>query len=339
VLDMMLGELNASHMGYRPPNPAEEGEKTGWIGAVFDPTAGGPGILVREVLRDSPAARHDVRLEAGERLLAVNGQPVDERTNVYGLFADTVEQRLALTIRGLDGSERRAVVIPTGLSEERRRRYETWVRQRRALVDRLGSGRLGYLHIQGMSIPSFEEFERDLYAAASGKEGLVIDVRSNGGGWTTDYLLAVLEVRRHAFTVPRDGEVSQRAYPQDRLPLAAWTRPALTLCNEDSYSNAEIFSSAFRELGRGLVVGSPTFGAVISTDATDLLNGGTLRLPLRGWYVASSGAPMENNGVQPGVVVWQPPDEDFAADRDRQLERAVQEFLAGIDKDPRFGAW
>ncbi len=339
VLNLMLGELNASHMGYYPPDPADPGEVTGWLGAFFDPTAGGPGLLVREVLRDSPAAREDVRLAPGERLLAVNGRPVGEHDNVHAFLADTVRQRVVLTIRAADSSERRAVVVPVSFAEQRQLRYEEWSRQRRRIVDQRSGGRLGYIHIQGMSIPSFEGFERDLYAAASGKDGLIIDVRSNGGGWTTDYLLAVLAVRRHAFTVPRGGDPKVRAYPQDRLPLAAWTRPTLTLCNEESYSNAEIFSSAFRELGRGLVVGTPTFGAVISTGATTTLDEGTVRLPMRGWYVASTGANMENNGTRPDILVEQPPAEDTSADRDTQLERAVEALLAGLESDPRFGAW
>ena len=142
-----------------------------------------------------------------------------------------------------------------------------------ALTDEWSGGRLGYIHIQGMNIPSFEEFERMLFAAADGKEGLLVDVRFNGGGWTTDYLMAVLMVQRHAYTVPRGADSSIQAYPQSRLPLAAWTRPAATICNEDSYSNAEIFSHAFKSLERGPLVGWPTFGAVISTGGTRTLDG------------------------------------------------------------------
>jgi tricorn protease len=339
VMNLMLGELNASHMRYRPPAGETEGEVTGFIGAVFDPGAGGPGLLVREVLRDTPAARHDVGLQPGERLLAVTGHEIGPSTNVYSLLTDTVKTRVSLRLLGADGNERRAVVVPVSYGQHRQRRYETWVRERRAMVDRRSGGRLGYIHIQGMNIRSFEDFERNLHAAAHGREGLIIDVRSNGGGWTTDYLMAVLDVRRHAFTVPRDADPTERAYPQSRLPLAAWTRPALTLCNEESYSNAEIFSWAFQELERGLLVGSPTFGAVISTGGQRLLNGGWVRLPLRGWYVAGSGTNMENNGARPDVVVWQPPAEDTSSERDTQLERAVAVFLDGLEDDPRYGAW
>jgi tricorn protease len=341
IVNLMLGELNASHMGYYPPGtrgrPTASGDSTGWIGVTYDPAAGGPGLLIREVLADSPASRTDAAVQPGERLIAVNGVEIDDTTNVFGLFVDTVGERTRLTVRGSDTKDRTAVVEP--VSSQRGLRYDTWVRQRRALTDEWSGGRLGYIHIQGMNIPSFEEFERMLYAAADGKEGLVVDVRSNGGGWTTDYLMAVLMVQRHAFTIPRGGDPEIRAYPQSRLPLAAWTRPAVAICNEDSYSNAEIFSHAFKSLGRGPLVGSPTFGAVISTGGMRTLDGATVRLPLRGWYVAPTEINMENNGAQPDVLVWQPPAEDASATKDTQLQRAVEVLLDTIGKDPRTGAW
>ncbi len=343
LVNLMLGELDASHMGYYPHRGGRshgpKGDRTGWIGALFDPAAGGPGIRVREVLRHSPAARVDVALVPGDRILAVGGAPVGPKTNVYALFTDTVGQRVPLRVRDAAGKERTVVVEPVTGRQERQLRYGQWVWQRRQLVDRLSGGRLGYIHIQGMDIPSFEEFERELYSAAHGKEGLVIDVRSNGGGWTTDYLMADLEVRRHAYTIPRDGDPGVRAYPQGRLPLAAWTRPAMALCNEESYSNAEIFSWAFQTLERGTLAGTQTFGAVISTDGRILLDGGLVRLPMRGWYVAGSGIDMERHGARPDLAIEQPPTDDLAADHDTQLEKAVAAFLAGIRKDPRYGAW
>lgn len=342
VVNLMLGELNASHMGYYPTGRGGSagGDQTGWIGAFFDPTAEGPGLLVSEVLPDSPAAEAEVGISTGDRLLVVNGQKIGADTNIYDFFVDTIGERVPTTVQAPDGSKRSVILRPIDSRSHRQLRYEEWVRQRRRIVDEVSGGRLGYLHIQGMSAPSFEVFERDLFAAADGKEGLIIDVRSNGGGWTTDYLMAVLTVRRHAFTVPRDGDASVKSYPtSERLPVGAFTRPAATLCNEDSYSNAEIFSWAFQSLERGPLVGSPTFGAVISTGGKRLINGGWVRLPGRGWYVAGSGINMEKQGAQPDVVVWQPPAEDASATIDTQLVRAVQVRLDGIEEDPRYGAW
>jgi tricorn protease len=344
IVNLMLGELNASHMGYYPPGTrggaAASGDTTGWIGVTYAPTARGPGILIDEVLPDSPGWRTDAAIRSGERLLAVDGVEISDTTNVFGLFVDTVGERTRLTVKDRDGGERTVVVEPISYRAHRQLRYTEWVRERRRLVDEWSEGRLGYIHIQGMSIPSFEEFERGLYAAANGKEGLLIDVRSNGGGWTTDYLMAVLMVQRHAFTIPRGAEPDMRGYPTaERLPVTAWTRPAATLCNMDSYSNAEIFSHAFKSLGRGPLVGSPTFGAVISTGGMRTLDGALVRLPFRGWYVAPTGANMEKEGAMPDVVVWQPPTQDRSKTNDAQLERAVEVLLENLASDPRTGAW
>jgi len=339
VMDLLAGELDGSHLGYYPrrtPNP----DATGFLGATFDPEAGGPGLMVREVLPDSPAAAVGVALEPGDRLLAVDGRPVGPERNVHEALVGSAGRRVALKVRERDGGERTAFTEPVSARELSELRYGQWVRERRALVDRYSEGRLGYVHIESMDKPSFEEFERGLYAAAHGREGLLIDVRSNGGGWTTDYLMTVLMVQRHAWTVPRDAPEGIRAYPtSERLPLAAWTRPAATLCDEESYSNAEIFSHAFKSLGRGPLVGRQTFGAVISTGAHWLLDGARWRIPMRGWYVAASGTNMERNGAVPDVVVHQPPAEDFAADQDTQLQRAVEVLLEQLQSDPRASAW
>jgi len=343
IVNLMLGELNASHMGYYPPGtrgPAHvTGDNTGWIGITYDPKAGGPGLLISEVLPDSPAWRTDVKIEKGERLLAVNGVEMATETNVFDAFVDTVDQRTQLRVLGVDGIERTVVVTPVDLRRQRQLRYEEWVRERRRLTEEWSGGRLGYVHIQGMDAPSFEEFERMLFAAADGKEGLLVDVRFNGGGWTTDYMMAVLMVQRHAYTIPRGADPTIRAYPQGRLPLAAWTRPAAAICNEQSYSNAEIFSHAFKTLERGPLVGWPTFGAVISTGGTRTLDGALVRLPGRGWFVARTGVNMEHNGAVPDVMVAQPPSEDRSATEDTQLRRAVEVLLADLENDPRTGAW
>lgn len=338
VQNLLGGELNASHMRFTAagaPRPVPTGE----LGIRVEPAADGTSVIVAEVLPDTPAARVDVGLRAGERIVAVNGRQLAAGDNFYERLGDTVHQRVVLRVAGTDG-ERDVEVRPAAFTARREARYQAWVKERRALVERWSGGRLGYIHIQGMDGPSLEDFERDLFAAAHGKQGLLIDVRNNGGGWTTDYLMAMLSVRRHAWTVPRGADPAVKAYPDaERLLLSAWTRPALTLCDQDSYSNAEIFSWAFKTTGRGSVVGMPTFGAVISTGGARLTDGSFVRLPGRGWYVAGSGINQENNGCVPDVIVVQPPEQDFAADADAQLARAVEVLLAQLPASPDALPW
>jgi len=212
-------------------------------------------------------------------------------------------------------------------------RYNEWVAARRQAVDSLSGGRLGYLHIRGMGEPSLARFEAELFSQGSGKEGLVIDVRNNGGGWTTDYLLAMLQVKRHAVTFPRDGGPG---YPQGRLPLYAWPKPIITLCNEHSFSNAEIFSHAVQVLGRSRLVGVPTPGGVISTDWSGLLDGSGFRLPLRGWYRGTEprrdpARDLEGNGAVPEVIIPLSPG-SLDATSDEQLKAAVRDLLSTLGR-------
>jgi tricorn protease len=336
VFNMMLGELNASHLGMFGPDRAEtQTERTGLLGVEIEPVDG--GVRVERVIPDAPADREVSRLEVGDLITAVDGDAVTAAGNFYSLLVDRVNVKTVLTVRGTSGTEREVVIRPTG--SLRPYLYEEWVRDRRELTELYSNGRLGYIHVQGMNWPSFERFERELVASGEGKEGIVVDVRYNGGGWTTDYLMAVLTVRQHAYTVPRGATDDlqlhhtefRETYPYgERLPLAAWTKPAVALCNASSFSNAEIFSHAFKTLGRGTLVGEPTYGAVISTGGRGLIDGSFVRLPFRGWYVKATDENMENGPAVPDIVIETRPD-SRAEGEDAQLRAAVRELLRQID--------
>ncbi|MCV6631547.1 MAG: S41 family peptidase, partial [Flavobacteriaceae bacterium] len=171
-------------------------------------------------------------------------------------------------------------------------------------------------------------------ASGYGKKGIVIDVRYNGGGWTTDRLMAVLNVTQHAYTVPRGAAKNlktentkfRKHYPfNERAILSVNTKPTIALCNENSYSNAEIFSHAYKSLKLGKLVGQPTFGAVISTGGHGLLNG-YVRMPYRAWYVKESGMNMEHGPAVPDYLVSNPPGWK-ARGEDQQLQKAVSVLL------------
>ncbi len=228
------------------------------------------------------------------------------------------------------------VITPVGNGAWTMLRYQEEVKERRAVVDKLSNGRLGYLHIRGMGEAEVREFERDLYAAAHGKEGLIIDVRDNGGGSTADILLSSLTAPNHAWTAPRGvdlASVPRDAYPRDRRLIYAYTRPINVLINQHSFSNAEIFAHAIKTIKRGPLIGTRTFGGVISTGGFSLIDGTQVRLPFRGWYFAD-GSDMENNGAVPDISVEQMP-KDEAAGRDPQLEAAVTELLGRVAAPPR----
>ena len=331
MVNLMFGQLDASHMGIRGPASGGPNDNTGFLGLAFDAEHTGPGLKIASVMKGAPCDLIASKVEPGEYILAIDGEPVSMAVNINPLLVDTVGKKVALTVAAAPDAEetRRVIVRPTSYGAIQQLLYERFVDERRAIADELGGGKIGYLHVQVMGQPSLERFERELFSVADGKDAIIIDVRNNGGGWTTDMMLAMLQVKPHAYTIPRNGP---RGYPvSERLPLYAWWKPVVVMCNEYSYSNAEIFSWAIKVLKRGLVIGQQTNGAVISTGAAGLIDGSYVRVPGRGWYVYGTDIDQERNGCPPDIVVEvQPGDE--AAGVDRQLERAVQELLKQIEQ-------
>jgi len=333
IFNRMLGQINASHMGmYRGEERTSlQNERTGLLGVELKQTKNGQ-LQISSVVLNSAADREASKLKVGDVISSVNGEKISVNENIYSYLVATNNEKIILGIASA-GKEKEVVIRPK--TNARADNYNAWVKERKRLTKLYSKGRLGYIHIQGMNWTSFERFERELTAAGSGKEGVVIDVRYNGGGWTTDYLMAVLNVKQHAYTVPRGAaknlEKEHKSfkdyYPfSERLPLSAWTKPSIALCNQNSYSNAEIFSHAYKELGIGKLVGTPTFGAVISTGGHTLIDGSYVRVPFRGWYVKSSEKNMDFTPAVPDIIVKNGPDEKKNG-IDSQLKTAVDELL------------
>lgn len=338
VVSLMLGELNGSHLGFSVfgggTAPKQQwSDSTAHFGTRFDFSFRGPGLKVRDVIPGSPASLIKSRIEAGEVILTINGQELDSDLDLSLALNGRLDRDINLRVKGNAGV-RSVVIRPISYRSARRLLYKKWIKDNRKAVERLSKNRLGYVHIRGMNWSSFLKFEEELYSAGAGKDGLVIDVRENGGGFTTDHLLTMLTQPDHAITVPRGGG---RGYPQGRRVYATWKKPIIVLCNQNSFSNAEIFSHAIKTLGRGRVVGVPTAGGVISTGGRRILDFGFLRMPFRGWYLLNSGEDMELHGAVPHKTVWPAPG-DWPAKRDSQLTVAVKmltEDVAKWKKRPR----
>lgn len=337
MFNLMLGELNASHMGLTVPDRIEtQRESMGLIGSELMPVNG--GMKVNHIIPGTPSDKLASKLYEGDIIIAVNGESVQANDNFYEKLIGLVNEKVLLTVRSADGKQREVVMRLTGsLTNDL---YNEWVAGRRKLVEKMSNGKLGYIHIRSMDFPSFEVVEREFTAAGYGKDGIVIDVRYNGGGSTTDYLMTILNYKQHAYTIPRgasddlerDKKKFREYYPiGERLVYAAWTKPSIVLCNEGSYSNAEIFAHAYKTLGIGKVVGLPTNGSVISTGGRSLMDGSFVRLPLRGWFTKATDKNQELGPAVPDIIVENEPDW-ISKGTDNQLRVAVETLLKETER-------
>jgi len=238
------------------------------------------------------------------------------------MLEDTVGKRVVLGIETA-GKTRDAVVRPVSSVAAVGLLYRQWVESRRALVDRVSSGKLGYVHLADMSDASLQQLYIDLDAQNQAKQGVVVDVRNNNGGYINGYALDVFTRQNYLMMTPRGlSPVPSR----QNLGQRALGLPTVLLTNESSLSDAEDFTEGYRSLKLGKVVGEPTAGWIIFTGSRALIDGSAVRVP--GWRIQDlRGQTMEMHPRPVDVEVARPLGETETGS-DAQLERAVKELLA-----------
>jgi Tol biopolymer transport system component/C-terminal processing protease CtpA/Prc len=353
ILHMLVGELRASHLGASPGWSAPV--QDGYIGLLFDPVeqAATGRLRIAAVVPDSPAALAGIR--PGQELLAVDGAMLNGDANLDALLQRTIGRRVLLRIGeqeigdGGQGSEpqpdtpspiphppspniREVAVRPISADQYAELGYRGWVYANESYVHKISAGRLGYVHIREMSYAAYQQFLSDLDAEIHSKEGVVVDVRFNGGGHTATFILDVLARRSVLLSVFRDRPPADAGHLAGNRVL---NKPTVLVINERCFSNTEMFAEGYRRLGLGKVVGRPTGGAVIWTSSTRLLDGTWFSLP-RIKVATPEGEDLEGTGRAVDVDVPLPVGES-ARGKDSQLDAAVATLLEQIDNTMRDG--
>ena len=323
VMALLLGELNASHMGFYPNDfPKQWKFNEAW--RSFTPHLGVRLDKKNEVTfvhPNGPADRPGSRLHIGDRILKVDDQAIRSDVSLTRTLNGRLDRDIHLSVKGENEEAPREVIIrPISYSQARALAQSAHLDKRNTRVKNASKDKIGYLHVARMMWDEFEKFEHHIYERGAGKDGLIIDVRDNGGGFTCDHLLTVLTQPMHAYTVGRNGATG---YPQDRHVYASWNKPIVVICNQNSFSNAEIFSHAIKTIDRGKLVGTPTAGGVISTGSATILELGRMRLPGRGWFLPHNGEDMELYGAVPHFIVDVRPG-DLSSGKDPQLDKAIE---------------
>jgi tricorn protease len=321
VIMEMIGDMNASHTGISgggvvPGRTPEEPIQTRYPGFDLAPDASGY-YKVAYIYKKGPADHDYVKLAPGNFILAVNDKELKTSENYWKLFNILPGRKFEFLVNSKPTTDGAWTVSlePLASLAQGNLEYDRWVADRKAMVEKLSLGQIGYLHIKAMDAPSLAKFQVDLLENKD-KKGLIIDERFNGGGGIDQELLAILNQRKaYQSTRNRDSLDVER-------PGQAFFGPMVVLQNERSASDAEMFPDGFRSLGLGKVIGVPTMGAVIGTGSFTLLDGSALRTPGSGVFTAR-GENMENYGVQPDVLVDNTP-ADFLSGHDRQVEKAIE---------------
>lgn len=326
LVSLMLGELNASHLGISGRLPVAE-EPTADLGLLFDETYKGPGFKIAEVLKRGPADKRGLNLKPGEIVLALDREALTEKTNLSQMLNNRAGETILVdvTANPADPKAKRRIEIK---AENRNRigelLYDRWVERNAAQVAKESGGKVGYIHIPGMDDAGLEIFVRALYSDNFDKEAIVLDVRNNGGGFTHDQVLNYLSGKEHTVFRQRNGGEGLVLRNFDRK----WSKPVSLLINNRSYSDAEIFPHAFRSVGLGKVVGQATGGHVIGTYQIRLIDGSSFRVPRTGVFT-TKGVNMEKEGVQPDVAVEQTV-ADWQRGHDTQLTEALRVVQADV---------
>ncbi len=326
LLGELIGELATSHTYVWGGDPGVEParQSTGLLGA--DLTRADGCFQVTRIYRGDPAdgVRSPLRepgvvVREGDFLLAVNRRPFAADRPIHAAFEGLAGKTVLLTVNDKPSLEGARDVVVTPLESEQELRYVDWVRRNREAVAAKTGGKMGYLHIPDMDTDGLVRFARWFFPQLD-KEGMVVDVRWNGGGFVSQIILERLRRTVISFDRARGGAVY--TYPYRTL-----NGPLVVLTNEHAGSDGDIFPAAVQLSGLAPVIGVRSWGGVVGIRADKrMVDGGMLTQPEFAWWDARRGWGLENRGVDPDLVVENLP-QDWARGRDAQLEKGIEVLL------------
>ena len=323
LLSELLGELNVSHTGGRY-RAVSRGEATANLGLLYDMAYAGKGMRVDEVVTGGPFDRATTKVKKGVVIEKINGKELVGMGDFFAELTGLVgEKTLVSLFDPATGKRWDEVVKPVSNGYFDALLYKRWVKQRAADVERWSNGRLGYVHIESMSDPSFRTVYSDVLGKYNKREGIVIDVRYNGGGRLHEDIEVLFGGEKYLTQVYRGREACD-------MPSRRWNKPSIMVQCEACYSNAHGTPWVYKYKRMGKLVGMPVPGTMTSVSWETLQDPSLVfGTPVIG-YRTAGGTYLENSQLEPDIRVENTP-EAVAAGEDLQLKTAVMELLKEID--------
>jgi tricorn protease len=323
LIAQMISELNSGHAyiggGDLPPTKSVG---VGLLGADVSRDASGfykiekvLGADYWDAKRSSPLAAPGMNVKAGEYLVAINDQPVNGLDNYLELLAGQAGHVVVLSVNDKPSLEGARKVVVKTMDNEHQLRYWDWVYGRMEYVRKNGGDSLGYVHLSDMGRDGLEEWMREYYPQSQ-KKALIMDVRYNGGGNIAEWIISKLERTVWSWGTARNGSRYHR-------PGSAFYGPMIALCNEETGSDGETFSEAWKRLKLGPLAGKRTWGGWVGIrgDKPFVDHGFFSEPEFTGWGKESTWL-IEGPGVYPDVEVSNHP-KLMMEGVDEQLDYAI----------------
>jgi tricorn protease len=275
----------------------------------------------------SPLMEVGVNAKVGDYILQINGEDVTADKDIYQYLRNRADSPVLLTINSTPSLAGARQISYRPITDEGNLIYLDWINTNRRRVSELSNGRVGYIHIPDMGAPGLREFIKWYYPQLD-KEGMVVDVRANGGGNVSRMIIERLRRKILGANFFRTNDVAT-TYPDSAAPNAM-----VAILNENSASDGDIFPYMFRQAGLGMLVGKRSWGGVVGiSNRGGLIDGGTVNVPEFGMINLKGEWVIEGYGVDPDIEVENDP-KSVIAGRDPQLERAVDEVMKKINASP-----
>jgi len=320
MLSEMLGEMNVSHTGcyYRPS--VSTADTTASLGLLYDYGYAGEGVKVAEVLQGGPVDLAASTIKSGHVIEAIDGTRIDAAMDFYRLLNRKAGRFTLLSVFDPATNKRwEETVKPVDGAEEGELLYKRWVRRRRAEVDKLSDGKIGYVHVRSNNDASMRVVFEEALGLNLKKDALVVDTRFNGGGNIHEQLSDFLSGKKYFDVVPHGQYIGSQ-------PFDKWVKPSIVVMGESNYSDAHLFPLAYKAKHIGQLVGMPVPGTGTFVWWENQIDP-TLRfgIPMGCWRTLD-GKCGENNQTEPDVRVANEP-EVMTGGRDQQLEAAVRQLM------------
>ncbi|MEJ2720542.1 MAG: S41 family peptidase, partial [bacterium] len=337
IIGELIGELNTSHTYVYGGDHRREADRVnvGMLGVDWETDAKSNRYRFKKIYRVPdwtreivpPLVKPGVKVNEGDYLLEVNGRDVTADRNIYAYFQGLAGEQVSILVNDKPSADGAREYTVEPLSSGFTLRYLDWVEHNRQVADAASEGQIGYIHLPDTYLGSAREFPKYFYAQTR-KKGLIIDGRFNGGGLDPDIFLQRLDKELLSYWT--------RRYSHDQTdPAVVTTAHMVCLTNRQAGSGGDMLPMEFQIKKMGPVIGTRTWGGLVGVSMfIGLIDGGGLTAPDYRIYNRQGNWVVENEGVQPDIVVDLDPVE-MSKGYDAQLMKAVEVLLDEIKKDPR----